>query len=150
MLEEAIKENTIAIYQLTRVIEAQGTKGPRKRRTKKQMEEEANSVESNPTMLPEIIPDEIAEKHNDEPFADSPDPEPETKEEYTVEQLRAEASAVVTLDPSEKQEGLKIAQKIITDLGYKMISEIKPEERSVAIALFKKAVANYGKKGVLD
>ena len=72
-------------------------------------------------------------------------PVPPPAIEISLDELRSEASAVVDLDSSEDQKGLAIAQKIITDAGYKKISDIPEKVRSSVVAAFKEAVRTWKK-----
>jgi len=149
------------------------TPPPRKRRTKAQIEADKLKVEDDGDPVLAVLPGGkvVPLGGNEVPLPERPEPaavpttkpiEPDddimtknisTAPSYdpslepvpvpTVEMLRAEASGVVELDSSEEQKGLAIAQGIITSLGCKMISEIRPEQRQEAIDLFRKAIKEY-------
>ena len=138
-LEQAINENTLAINDLigrlnefqfgTEVKPKSNPVNRKKRRTNK-----------------EIEADNAAKAKKEDPLGlDSTPPAPPAQP-VTIDQLKAEASAVVDLDDSETNLGVAEAQKILNIAGYKKISDVPEDRRSKIVAQFREAVRTWNKK----
>ena len=158
-LEEAVKENTEAITKLTESLDTfnpyvtsvdtfnptEDTSKPetevsvnmpstrKKRRTKAQIAADKETAEKSKTQTSLDLLDDI------------PDASATPVETITLDQLRAEASAVVELDSHEGQKGLTIAQDIIREAGVTKISDIPEGKRPEVISKFREAVKAWKK-----
>lgn len=149
MLETKIVELIAAVEKLTETIinkpsAVTGEKPKRTRRTKAEIEAEkagANldiSTSREIDIEPPAPPAAPVVNHTDilDPARTTATPAVVP----TIEQVRAEAGAVVDLDSSQEQKGLAKAQEIIKGMGFATIADVPADRRQELINKFRQAV----------
>lgn len=138
MLEDAIKQNTAAMLELTKVILQNGNCTPvaekpkRPRRTKAEIEADnaAVKVEKPAPGLDLGVGTEAATTSNNET-------------EVTIDMLKANGKGLVGC--GKDQAGLTKARELIAAFGVKTIDEIKPEDYAKLNSQFIEEAKNWGK-----